>query len=210
MIYLPLSFLIFFILVLIFPLLVLMIHAGIVNIAFEKLGMSAGMAVFLFFSALIGSMVNIPLKKEKYYVKHYSFLGPPYITAEERVIAINLGGGIIPLCVSLYLLRITPLYLVVIPLIIMIVVSKFIAIPVEGVGITMPFFIPPLLSALLGWIFGGYHAPKVAYIAGTLGVLIGADLLNLSKLKKGSVLSIGGAGVFDGIFLTGVVAALLA
>jgi uncharacterized membrane protein len=47
-------------------------------------------------------------------------------------------------------------------------------------------------------------------VAGTMGVLIGADILNLKKAQKyGGFLSIGGAGVFDGIFLVGIVSALL-
>ena len=43
-------------------------------------------------------------------------------------------------------------------------------------------------------------------------MLIGADLLNLDKLRGlgTPVLSIGGAGTFDGIFMTGIMAVLLA
>jgi uncharacterized membrane protein len=54
-------------------------------------------------------------------------------------------------------------------------------------------------------------APVVAYIAGTLGTLVGADLLHLPDLERfeAQLLSIGGAGVHDGIFFAGVVAALL-
>jgi uncharacterized membrane protein len=43
-------------------------------------------------------------------------------------------------------------------------------------------------------------------------VLIGADLLNLRKLQGlgAPIVSIGGAGTFDGIFVTGLMAVLLA
>ncbi|MBW2109628.1 MAG: DUF1614 domain-containing protein, partial [Deltaproteobacteria bacterium] len=53
--------------------------------------------------------------------------------------------------------------------------------------------------------------PVVAYISGTLGTLIGADLLNLRKIYDlgAPVASIGGAGTFDGIFLNGLLAVLL-
>jgi uncharacterized membrane protein len=56
------------------------------------------------------------------------------------------------------------------------------------------------------------HAAPLAYIAGSFGTLIGADLLNLNKLAdlKAPILSIGGAGTFDGIFVTGIVAVLIA
>ena len=56
------------------------------------------------------------------------------------------------------------------------------------------------------------HSAALAYVAGTLGVLIGADLLRLRDVCRLGVpmASIGGAGTFDGIFITGIVAVLLA
>ena len=56
------------------------------------------------------------------------------------------------------------------------------------------------------------NVAAVAYVSGSLGTLIGADLLNLGRIQGlgAPVMSIGGAGTFDGIFLTGVVAVLLA
>jgi uncharacterized membrane protein len=91
-------------------------------------------------------------------------------------------------------------------------ISKLLARPVPGVGIAMPALIPPILAALVALILAPAQGPMVAYIAGTLGVLIGADLLNLKNLTllRAPVVSIGGAGTFDGIFLTGIIAVLLA
>ncbi len=52
----------------------------------------------------------------------------------------------------------------------------------------------------------------LGYISGSIGTLIGADLLNLDKLQGmgAPVVSIGGAGTFDGIFLTGILAVVFA
>ena len=52
---------------------------------------------------------------------------------------------------------------------------------------------------------------SIAYISGTLGTLIGADLLNLRRLRNlgARMASIGGAGTFDGVFLSGIIAVLL-
>ena len=52
----------------------------------------------------------------------------------------------------------------------------------------------------------------IAYTSGTLGTLIGADLLNSTGSRDlgAPMVSIGGAGTFDGIFLAGVIAAFLA
>jgi uncharacterized membrane protein len=47
-----------------------------------------------------------------------------------------------------------------------------------------------------------------AYIAGVAGPLIGVDLLHLKGIEQSTVgmASIGGAGTFDGIVLSGIVA----
>jgi uncharacterized membrane protein len=83
---------------------------------------------------------------------------------------------------------------------------------VEGVGIVAPSLLPPVAAVLFSIPFGGSYLAVTAYIAGTLGTLIGADLSNLGKISEGGthVASIGGAGKFDGIFLTGIVAVLIA
>jgi uncharacterized membrane protein len=95
---------------------------------------------------------------------------------------------------------------------IMVIVTRWSAKPVAGLGIAMPFWIPPIFSAGLALLLSRDNPAPVADIAGVVGTLIGADLLNWSNFRKlgSQVLSIGGAGVFDGIFLTGIVAALIA
>ena len=67
-------------------------------------------------------------------------------------------------------------------------------------------------SAIAAALLSREDAAPLAYIAGGLGTLIGADLTNLDKVRGlgAPVASIGGAGTFDGIFLTGILAVLLA
>lgn len=83
---------------------------------------------------------------------------------------------------------------------------------VPGVGITMPFLFAPLTSAIMATMLDPEHRAALAYVGGTLGVLIGADVLRLRDIGKSwaPVASIGGAGTFDGIFLAGIIAVLLA
>ena len=85
--------------------------------------------------------------------------------------------------------------------------------PVEGVGITIPVLIPPIIAAVLAYLLvpDPVGRTAVAYTAGVLGTLIGADILNLPRIHRlgAHVVSIGGAGVFDGIFLVGILAAIL-
>jgi uncharacterized membrane protein len=85
------------------------------------------------------------------------------------------------------------------------------ATPIPGVGISVPLLWPPILAAVVAIVLSRRYAAPLAYVGGSLGVLIGADLTNLDQLQTlgAPVASIGGAGTFDGVFLAGVVAVLL-
>jgi uncharacterized membrane protein len=76
----------------------------------------------------------------------------------------------------------------------------------------VPVLAPPLITAVVAVLLSRRLAGPLAYVSGSLGTLIGADLLNLDKLHGlgAPIASIGGAGTFDGIFVTGILAALLA
>jgi uncharacterized membrane protein len=98
-----------------------------------------------------------------------------------------------------------------------IAVCYFVARPMPGIGIAMPAFTSPAVSVLATWLllmpaeYAMIRAP-VAFVAGVLGPLVGADLLHLRDITKiaAPLVSIGGAGTFDGIVLSGLLAALLA
>jgi uncharacterized membrane protein len=83
---------------------------------------------------------------------------------------------------------------------------------VPGVGIAVPIFRPPIVAAGVALLLAFRRAPPVAYVAGCLGTLLGADLMNLGEVAGlgTSLVSLGGAGTFDGISLTGIIAGLLA
>jgi uncharacterized membrane protein len=140
-------------------------------------------------------------------------------------ISINIGGAVIPILISVYIILMgafgtistDPWYLAKIAaaLIITTVCVYLAAKPVRGIGIATPFFIGPIVTLAAALILGGgfgLPAAGIAYVAGTLGTLIGADLLHLKDVptQETSMLSIGGAGTFDGIFLTGIITALIA
>jgi uncharacterized membrane protein len=129
-------------------------------------------------------------------------------------VALNVGGGLIPAAFSLYLIGHNPLaaWEVVAAIAVVMLVSRLLSRPIPGVGVGMPIFIAPLCAALTAVIINPEQSAPLAYISGTLGVLIGADLLRLDDIRRMGTpfASIGGAGTFDGIFLTGFVAVLLA
>ncbi len=207
-------FLLLFILFL--PILLLLVYFHLISLGFSNLGISSEATLFLLFLMLIGSFFNIPLfKKRKIYrEKNFYFFKWQYF--EREGIGINLGGAIIPLILSLYFLFLLwrmkfDILPVIIATLLMIIISFKLAVVVPQRGISLPFFIPPLASAILAFFLTPYYPAPTAFIAGTLGTLIGADILNLEKLLKyRGYFSIGGAGIFDGIFLVGIISALLA
>jgi len=129
------------------------------------------------------------------------------------MIAVNLGGAIIPMLLSVYLVIKNGIYLqAVVGVLIVSTIVHALARPVAGLGIAVPTIVPPLVAASVGLLLSRSSAPCLAYVSGSLGTLIGADLLNLGKIQGlgAPIASIGGAGTFDGIFLTGILAVLLA
>lgn len=220
LLYLPLAlplFLLLVLLALLFPLLM--------GEAFRRLGLPPFLALQLLLLSLLGSAVNLPvrtLRREEEVLRVevrgiYGFLYPVLVTGREErrvVVAVNLGGAVIPLLLcGFLLLRFGSQLTWRIPLGVLLVTLFCwrLARPVRGVGIVMPALLPPLFSALVALLLGGGSAAPLAYLSGTLGTLLGADLLNLRKVEGlgAPVVSIGGAGTFDGIFLTGVFSVLL-
>jgi len=124
-----------------------------------------------------------------------------------------VGGALIPALLSLYrFLRLRLRGRMIIGTAVVAVVVHQMAHVVPGVGIAVPILVPPVLAAGVALILAYHRAPPVAYVSGTMGTLIGADLLNLGKVAHmgAPMVSIGGAGTFDGVFLTGILAGLLA
>jgi uncharacterized membrane protein len=202
--------------------LILLIEIGILGYAYERIGVNRRYVFILLFLSLLGSYVNIPVAElpaeEVHSGKVITFYGMRYVIPmvvdwPKTVIAVNLGGAVIPVFLSLYLMVKKRLFgRGLLGVGVVAAISHFMAHPVPGVGIAEPTFIPPLVTAAVALLISREYAPPLAYISGSLGTLIGADLLNLGKVRGlgAPVASIGGAGTFDGIFLTGIVAVLLA
>ncbi|WP_297055418.1 DUF1614 domain-containing protein [Thermosulfurimonas sp.] len=223
LIFSPFALLFVFFLFLFLIVLFVIVHVGIIAIAAEKLGLSVNQIFLFLMASLLGSHINLPLARvprppdplEETLVRFFGipYAVPPRVAERHTVVALNVGGGLIPTLLSLYLWFKHGFLLA--PLLGVILVSWIcyhLARPVPGVGIAVPFLIPPIVAALYALLVVPQKAPAVAYISGTLGTLIGADLLHLRDLPRlrAPVASIGGAGTFDGIFLTGIVAVLLA
>ncbi len=218
----PFSSFYLFLFLLLLGVLMGIIQFGIMTITFQKLGLSPASAFLLLLGSLLGSLINIPLFSIK------SVSGPAYVDSilygllrgipvqnvTRTIIAVNVGGCLIPLLFSIYLLFHDQLHLleIILGVGVVTIVSYIVSRPIPGMGIGMPIFVAPLTAALIAITINMEQSAPLAYISGTMGVLIGADLLRLGDIPKmgAPVASIGGAGTFDGIFITGIVAVLLA
>jgi uncharacterized membrane protein len=205
-----------------------LLEIGIIHHAFLAVGLPPELAFLALFASLIGSYINIPLVKVACGPSHphgivnsfgVRYRVPTQYAGDSTTVAINVGGALVPIFISLYVLYVRPAAILPATIgvaIVALVVNRF-ARPVPGLGIATPMFIPPIVAALVAWGLTGImstttQVDAVAYVGGVLGTLIGADLMNLNKLEAlgAPVASIGGAGTFDGVFLTGIVAVLLA
>jgi uncharacterized membrane protein len=220
--YLPLPIPFFSILVGVFVFLIVLLQVGALRYAYMRIGLSAGGAMLVLLGSLVGSYFNIPLAElpERHIVsgQEVSYFGMRYVVPvvvewPETVVAVNVGGALIPGLVSLYLFVRHRLWVRgLLAIAFVAALCHLLAQPLPGLGIALPIFVPAIASALVALVLSLRRAAPLAYIGGSLGTLVGADLLNLGRVQGlgAPMVSIGGAGTFDGIFLTGVLAVLIA
>ena len=220
--YLPLSPGLFSILAGIFILLVVLLRVGALPYAYTRIGISAQAAILILLASLVGSYFNIPLaelpgqhilsgREIDFFGLHY--MVPVVVDWPGTIVAVNVGGALIPGLISLYVLVRHRLWMRgALAIAGVSAICHFLAKPVPGLGIALPIFVPAIASALMAMVLSLRRTAALAYIGGSLGALVGADLLNLGRVQGlgAPVVSIGGAGTFDGVFLTGILAVLLA
>ena len=196
--------------------------------ALTKLKLEPMTALLVVIGIFAGSPINIPVKRiprmESMVADPLAVFGLPgrwpmfQRARQDTLIAVNVGGCIIPVALAIYETAHLmtgdwrPFSGLLVAIFINTTVCYWIAKPIEGIGIAMPGLLPAMIAAMSALLLVPDQAPPVAFVAGVLGPLIGADLLHLrdiSKLSTG-IASIGGAGTFDGIVLSGIVAAYLA
>jgi uncharacterized membrane protein len=220
--YFPLALPFLLILFFAFIFLIVMIEVGILGYAYQTIGINRRYVFLLLLMCFLGSYINIPVyqlpPETVRSAGQVTFFGIPYIIPTVTqwpgtVIAINVGGAVIPTILSIYLIFKNQLFgTALLGVAVVSVVVHWLAHPVSGLGIAVPLLVPLLAATAVAMLLSTKHAPALAYISGTLGTLIGADLLNLGKIHGlgAPIASIGGAGTFDGIFMTGILAVLLA
>ena len=191
-----LRFFIFLIIALLFYLLYMVLVT-----AFEEVGFKGWEAGLIVFSCIIFGSVNIEL---------FSY--------DRWIIAINVGGALLPILISLYLMLSRKVFGKSLVGIIIVAYFAYEVTYATSAGIVSEFpywLIPPFVASLYSVavsLKNKKKAASIAYSSGTLGVLIGADLLHINEIlqmPKGGVASIGGAAILDMVFLTGIIAVLI-
>ncbi len=206
-------------------LILIFLFVGVTEAAFQRIGFSRAEFAIILVLTFFGSFVNLPVTRETgdapvtgyREVRIYGLTYRIPVTARARVstlVTINAGGALIPILVSAYLL-ITHFFLagyILIGTLVSSVLVHLMAKKVKGQGIETPALLPPIAAAIISLlIHPAAGVAVIAYISGSMGALIGADLSNLSSITDlgAPVVSIGGAGTFDGVFLTGIIAVII-
>jgi len=219
----PIIFPLFLILI-VLPLLVLsFVFAGtaVFKLVF---GVESDKAVLLLVMIVLGSLINIPLFEMKSYevVRRYEIFGFIYTVRSKKklIVAVNIGGCVLPVILAtklLYeILDFIPAFVFIGTFLLSSLIIYGFARPVAGVGIVVPMIIPPIVATIASYVAilltdaPVILLPKLSFSLGILSALFGADILHLRDIEKigYGVVSIGGAGTFDGIFLTGIFAVL--
>lgn len=220
--YFPLPALYVVALALLVGVVIVLLEIRVLGYAFEAMGIDRRYILSILVLCLLGSYVNIPVAElppeQVVSDQVVGFFGMRYVVPRVEVwpgtvIAINVGGALIPALLSFYLMAKNRLWgRGILAVAVVTVVVHRVAYPVPGVGIAVPNFVPALAAVAAALALSRESAPPLAYVAGSLGTLIGGDLLNLGKIQGlgAPVASIGGAGTFDGVFVAGILAVLLA
>ena len=204
----PISLLAFLVLLILMPLL----FGELMTVSLVKLNLSPGVALLLTVAIIFGGAINVPVKRIEHYqtvTRHpLAIFGMDAMwprlreVRRETVVAINVGGCIIPTVLSLWelahLVALGPEASVslFVACAINVAVCYVLARPVAGVGILLPGLVPALVAAIVALVLMPDEAPPIAFVAGVAGPLVGADLLHLKEIEASAtgIASIGGAG----------------
>jgi len=203
------------------------VFADMLATALVKLRLSPNSAAWVVFGIFAGSLVNVPVKRiirtRLVPVDPLAVFGlqgwwPAMRQVRaETIVAVNVGGCMIPVGLAVYEVfslsaHRSALGTLAVAVAVNIGVCYKLARPIEGVGIVMPALAPAAVACSIALMFSPSFATPIAFVAGVAGPLVGADLLHLRDIERiaSGIVSIGGAGTFDGILLTGILALYLA
>ena len=210
-----------YVLYILLPILTIYIGYLVVTKAFNNMGFTSFEAIIIVFVSFILGKGII----DEYI--GFNFSNIHLLTSGNWLIGINTGGAIIPIIISIYLAtknklitNKTQLLKILLGIAIVAIITYFVTAvdPQKGIVSKFPYWLLPVFFASLASIFllwkDKRKAAPFAYICGTMGVLIGADVGHLWELVQIQIPSartavIGGADIFDMVFITGILAVIV-
>lgn len=177
----------------------LLVYLGAAHRVLDRLYLTDTAALVVIASMIIGSFIDLTLSRD------------PLLT-------VNLGGALIPLILSIYVFikadskreRLRAIIATILTAICIYALSIILKDFGHGQDILDPMYIFAISGGLIAYLLG--RSRRAAFIAGTLGFLLYNLFIYYQVLTgefRGQV-RIGGAGVYDSIVISGVLALLLA
>ncbi|MHB8606612.1 MAG: DUF1614 domain-containing protein [Thermoplasmatota archaeon] len=146
-------------------------------------------------------------------------LDVPIYQRGNLVLGLNFAGAIIPvfICVRMLLQHRAPFWRTAVATAIVAYVVNRESTFIPDQGVALDIVVPVLVAAIVGLLFAAGRvdrSPLITYVAGSMGVLIGGDLVRLPQVlalhpAREELLAIGGAGTLDGIFVVALAAVAL-
>jgi uncharacterized membrane protein len=172
-------------------LIAVLIYFGLLQRVLDRMHMTDIMAIIFIGAMVVGSFLpNIPLGTR---------------------VSINIGGGIIPIILAVYLIATSDTNAEKVRSIIASIITGaavYIAgklLPAEpGTMIIDPIIAFAVLAGVIAYVFG--RSRRVAFIAGTLGIIISDIVSALGVTARPIGTTIGGAGIIDATVISGVIA----
>jgi uncharacterized membrane protein len=144
----------------------------------------------------------------------------PLFKSGNVIIGVNIAGAVIPIILSLRMLEQgrAPAMESLLGIVIVTYIAYSLSevIPERGV-LLYSYHIPTIAASLTGILAARKkwnRAGPAAYVSGSIGILLGADILHMQEvfnlqLQRTIFAVIGGAGVFDAIFIVGMLAVVI-
>lgn len=181
----------------------ILVYFGLAQRVLDRMRLTDKAALVILAAIIVGSFIDIPL------------------TTDRVKLSLNVGGGIIPIAVALYVLTkagsrkewIRALGATMATVLAVYFINTYLMgeDPWQtGTDFIDPLYVYPLVAGLIAYLVG--RSRRSAFIAATLGVL-SLDFVDYFRLRASDspgAIIIGGAGAFDAIILSGLFAVLLA
>jgi len=143
----------------------------------------------------------------------------PVFSHGNAVLCLNVAGCLIPLLISWRVLktgRASPAACIV-GIVIVSIMANHLSSFIPGKGVIISdIYVPSLAACLISIALSRKweRIGPIAYVSSSMGILVGCDLLRLREILSYqpytlTYVTIGGAGIFDAIFIAGIAAVMM-